>query len=155
MRLPSPLVREKQGQTVPDLLRGSHLRVKPFLVISLFGHDLLTIREPATHCLTQTSWGASAFPSLTTALICGYWLFSISQWKNTLRLKLRHTFALSLRRQRERSYTRTTHSKTKRVVVQFAFKLGYYSEELDYVEPKTASFRRFPKFWCEPNLLEW
>ena len=46
-------------------------------------------------------------------------------------------------------------SKTKRVVVQFAFKLGYYLEELDYVEPKTASFKRFPEFWREPNLHEW
>ncbi len=37
--------------------------------------------------------------------------FSISQWKNTLRLKSRHTLALSLKRLRERSYTRTTHNK--------------------------------------------
>ena len=69
-----------------------------------------------------------------------------------MHLKLRHTFVLSLRRQRERSDTRTMHSKTNGVVVQFAFKLGWYSDELDYVEPKTASFRRFPKFWREPNL---
>jgi hypothetical protein len=37
--------------------------------------------------------------------------FSICQWKNTLRLKSRHTLALSLKRLREKSYTRTTHSK--------------------------------------------
>ena len=28
-------------------------------------------------------------------------------------------------------------------------------DELDYVEPKTANFKGFPKFWREPNLREW
>jgi hypothetical protein len=32
--------------------------------------------------------------------------------------------------------------------------LGYL-DELDYMEPKTASFEGFPKFWHEPNLWEW
>ena len=53
----------------------------------------------------------------------GVYAFSIFQWKNTLRLKLRHTFALSLKRQREWSYNRTKHSKNKGVVVKFAFML--------------------------------
>jgi hypothetical protein len=52
-----------------------------FSVRSIFGHDLLTIWSPP-HCLTQPKVREqSAFPSLTTALICGYWRFSIVDGK--------------------------------------------------------------------------
>jgi hypothetical protein len=45
-------------------------------------------------CLTQPKLGSIVHSITYHRLICGYWQFSIYQWKNTLRLKLRHILAL-------------------------------------------------------------
>jgi hypothetical protein len=61
MRLPSPIVREKQGQTVPDLLRGSHRRVNPFLVIGFLSWLAHNLR--ARHILSNpTKLGSKCIP---------------------------------------------------------------------------------------------
>ncbi len=107
----SPIVKwEKQGQT----LLGSYANIsykKPVLVKSIFWSRFAHNWEPATLSNPTKSWGAKCIPIAYHRFICGYWQFSICQWKNTLHLKLRHTLALSLKRLRERSYTRITHSK--------------------------------------------
>ncbi len=81
------------------------------LVRSIFGHDSLTIWSQPHLSNPTKGRGAKCIPIAYHRLVHGYWRFSISRWKNTLRLKSRHTSALSLKRLRERSYTRTTHSK--------------------------------------------
>ena len=68
------------------------------------------------------------------------------RWKNTLRLKSRHIIALSFKETKERSYTRTTHSKTLKSSSPVCIQIGLNTlEELDYVGPKNCKFRRVPK----------
>ena len=61
VRLPSPIVREKQRQTVPDLLRGSHRRVNPFLVIGFWSWLAHNLR--ARHIMSNpTKLGSKCIP---------------------------------------------------------------------------------------------
>ena len=107
-----------------------------------------------SHILSKPTKGRGAkyIPITYHHLICGYWRFSICQWKNILCLKSRHTLALSLKRLRERSYTRTTHVNVNKQQSGLHSNWAKYSGRVRLCGTKTASFYGFPKFWHKPNL---
>ncbi len=107
-----------------------------FLVHTTFSCGVPCVLLYLTICKLPASWhkawpyqiGARVhFPSLSPHL--NSWLLTIfhSGWKNTLRLKLRHTVVLCTRNDKKRDYIRTnTIAKlVKSSWVQVAFKLGY------------------------------
>ena len=98
------LRRENHGQTSLSSYKNRSYK-KPVLVRSIFGHDLLTIWNQPHLSNPTKGWGAKCIPITYHRLICGYWRFSISRWKNTLRLKSRHIIALSLKETKKREAT--------------------------------------------------
>ena len=136
--------RGKHGQTLLSSYEGKYHKKLVFSkehVWSWLAHNL----EPATLSNPTKGRGAKCIPIAYHRLNLRLLAIFHCRWKNTLRLKSRHIIALSLKRLKERSYTRTTHSKTLKSSSPVCIQIGLNTlVELDYVGPKNCKFRMVP-----------
>jgi hypothetical protein len=97
-----------------------------------FNLNMLEIWPKSSH--SRGTWTLG-----TCQILSSFLNFSIVDGKTHCTLKSRHIIALSLKRLKERSYTRTTHSKTLKSSSPVCIQIGLNTlVELDYVGPKNC-----------------